>query len=1085
MAISFTFNPFTSNFDAVGENGESVATYPTFSSFPATAPDGSLALALDTDVLYAYSATAVAWVAIGGPGAALSIGTFDSGTASSNGAHIDSGQLIMQSASASKPGLVNTTTQSFAGNKTFTGTIGASNLSGTNSGDVTIGTANGLSLSSQVLSLAQATNSLPGAVANVGGANGVAPLDSGSKIPVAYLPSTVMLFLGNWNASTNTPTLADGTGTNGDVYRTSVAGTQNLGSGPQSFLVGDFVIYNGTVWQKAPAADGVQSVNGLQGAVVLTQGNLTDAGTDGITVTNGTNAVWGTGTSLSQHVADTTHNGYLSSTDWNTFNNKQPTITTGNLTDVGTDGITITNGVGAVIGTGTSISQHVADATHSGYLSTTDWNTFNGKQTAGNYITALTGDVTATGPGSVAATLATVNTNTGSFGSSTAIPSFTVNGKGLITAASSNAVIAPASTLSGSTLASGVTGSSLTSVGTITTGVWNGTPIAIANGGTGQTGAAAAFNALAPGTSTGGLIYGNGTNTYANLGIGSTGNILTVSGGAPAWAPLSVPTTVGFNYLSSNTSVYGGTNSTLSFTGTDNAVIGVGAGASLTTGLNNVFLGYNAANAATTVGSSVVIGNNALGVGVATSTGGNLVVIGSNAGKALTTGVDNVLIGTNAGDIITTGGTNTIVGYQSPSVFSAGISNLTAIGYRAGGNTATPMTGAKNTLLGALSGFGMDTGANNTFVGYQAAGSLSADLTGSFNVALGSNSGLAISSGSDNVFIGYQASQGVTTGGDNVAIGYQANVNSAVAAQAKTIVIGSTANASGSQAIILGYGASDNGAANSIILGQAEPASSSHTGSFLVGQTTDGSLATTTTAANQITFGTAGAHAIPLKDMFIGRGAIGDGTATNASIQPSPTVGANIAGANLTITAGNGTGSGGSGNINFQTAPVAGASSTPNTFATVLSLSKTGAVSFSGASGSSGQALFSNGASAAPSWASVTTASSGDIAETSFAASNNISSPANVTGLAFANATVRSAKILLSVYVNATSSLYQAFDMLAIQRGSDWQIYQTASGDNSGFVFTITSAGQIQYTNSNYTGFSAATIKFRAMTTSV
>lgn len=100
-----------------------------------------------------------------------------------------------------------------------------------------------------------------------------------------------------------------------------------------------------------------------------------------------------------------------------------------------------------------------------GYLSSTDWNTFNNKQAAGSYITALTGDGTASGPGSAVFTLATVNSNTGSFGSSTAIPTFTVNGKGLITAASTNAVIAPAGTLTGTTLNSTVVTSSLTSLG--------------------------------------------------------------------------------------------------------------------------------------------------------------------------------------------------------------------------------------------------------------------------------------------------------------------------------------------------------------------------------------------------------------------------------------------------------------------------------------------------------------------------------------------------------------------------------------------------------------------------------------------
>lgn len=111
--------------------------------------------------------------------------------------------------------------------------------------------------------------------------------------------------------------------------------------------------------------------------------------------------------------------------------------------------------------------------------------------------------------------------------------------------------------------------------------------------------------------------------------------------------------------------------------------------------------------------------------------------------------------------------------------------------------------------------------------------------------------------------------------------------------------------------------------------------------------------------------------------------------------------------------------------------------------------------------------------------------SSGDINETSFSAANNQASAANVTGLAFANGTVRSFEALVSVYVNATSSLYEVFTLRSIQKGASWDLAVTSNGDASGFVFSITNAGQVQYVDSNYSGFVAATVKFRAISTSV
>jgi len=79
-----------------------------------------------------------------------------------------------------------------------------------------------------------------------------------------------------------------------------------------------------------------------------------------------------------------------------------------------------------------------------------------------------------------------------------------------------------------------ITGSPITTSGTLAI-TYSGTALPIANGGTGQTTASAAFNALSPVTSTGDLIIGNGTNSATRLAIGANGYVLTSDGTTASW----------------------------------------------------------------------------------------------------------------------------------------------------------------------------------------------------------------------------------------------------------------------------------------------------------------------------------------------------------------------------------------------------------------------------------------------------------------------------------------------------------------------------------------------------------------------
>jgi hypothetical protein len=112
--------------------------------------------------------------------------------------------------------------------------------------------------------------------------NGIPQLDGSGKILVSQLPNSVMEYKGTWDASTNTPTLVNGTGNQGDVYLCNVAGTVNFGAGPIAFFVGDQVIYSGTIWQRASGASGtVTSVAVTESgdALTITGSPITTSGT--------------------------------------------------------------------------------------------------------------------------------------------------------------------------------------------------------------------------------------------------------------------------------------------------------------------------------------------------------------------------------------------------------------------------------------------------------------------------------------------------------------------------------------------------------------------------------------------------------------------------------------------------------------------------------------------------------------------------------------------------------------------------------------------------------------------------------------
>lgn len=106
-------------------------------------------------------------------------------------------------------------------------------------------------------------------IANISGATAY-PVPVTLAALAAALGSTS--YQGTWNATTNSPALASGVGTNGQYYVVSVAGTTTL-NGISDWSVGDWAIFNGTAvaWQKVEGGATTMTV----GTTVITGGTTT------------------------------------------------------------------------------------------------------------------------------------------------------------------------------------------------------------------------------------------------------------------------------------------------------------------------------------------------------------------------------------------------------------------------------------------------------------------------------------------------------------------------------------------------------------------------------------------------------------------------------------------------------------------------------------------------------------------------------------------------------------------------------------------------------------------------------------------